>query len=286
MFNQSWVLLITVLVLGIANVTLIVVVIVGRVRAGSQGDSITKIGERLATIDRISDDLEALSKLFMIPHARGGFGETMLNELLRSWLPAGSYILQHTFADGARVDAVIKLSNYLIPVDAKFPLESLRPVLEQETGGGALPADARRALRKHVEAIRSRYIRPEEGTLHFALMYIPSERVYYHAFVAESGGALEEAVRSGVVPVGPGGLFLYLQTVAYGLRGLALQGRRRELLELFTRSYRELQELGRAFGTAGTHLKNLSRSHDEIRGRLHRLDASLAKLKAFDADDE
>ena len=213
--------------LAISIVVLVTVILHRRKVSGSAPEMLELVGKRLEQLEGLSRDVGALSKIFLVPHARGGIGETLLNELLRNWLPEKAYELQYTFGNGARVDAVIRLGEYLVPVDAKFPLESVRRSMEN-ADGSVVTAEVKRTFQRHIEDIRSKYIRPEDGTLQFALMYIPSERVYYHSFVETDSGLLEEAIRSGVVPVSPGGLFLYLQTVAFGLKGLGFSRQQKE----------------------------------------------------------
>ena len=250
--------------------------------AGQRRRTELSLGERLRELDRISDRLNELHTVFVTPHLRGGAGETLLEELIKNWLPAESYRFQYGFKSGARADAVIRLGSYLVAVDAKFPLESVQaaflPREGTESGGAAettgatgdtpLPSSVRRALLNHAKTISDKYIRPDEGTLQFALMYLPSEAVYYRCFVRESGLA-EELLRLNVIPTGPYALFLYIQTVAYGLRGFAFPKRARELTELSYRLRAEVEALSSDLSTAGTHLKNLGGSFDAVgkRGR-------------------
>ena len=249
-----------------------------RRRGGSTSEVLELVGKRLAQLEDLSRDVDALSKVFLVPHARGGIGETLLAELLKTWLPPRSYNLQYTFNNGARVDAVVKLGEYLVPIDAKFPLESVRRSIEDTAKETVVTGEVRRAFLRHVEAISSKYIRPEEGTLQFGIMYIPSERVYYHAFVESDSGLLEEALRSGVVPVSPGGLFLYLQTVAYGLKGLGFSRKQREYIQLAAQVHKEVEALKKIMETGNTHLRNLSRSRDDAGKKLADLDAALSRI--------
>ena len=264
---------------------LLIIIILATARRRLPPDSsqlLEVLGKRLEQIDSLSADITNLSQIFLIPHARGGLGETLLNELLKSWLPANSYKIQYGFSNGARADAVVKLGDFLVAIDAKFPLESTRAALER--GDEPLSTDVKRAFRRHIEAIQSKYIRPEDGTLQFALMYIPSERVYYHAFVSSDTSLLEEAVHSGVVPVSPSGLFLYLQTVAYGLKGFAFSGKQRELLQITLNLKRNLSLLKKLSETGVGHLRNLTKNQDEVMKRIDEIDRGLSQF-AVTGDD-
>ena len=268
-----------------AALVLLTIVFVKR-RSPGTTDLLELLGRRLERFEELSQEVSNLSKIFLVPHMRGAIGETILGELLRSWLPSKSYELQYTFGNGARVDAVIKLGEYLVPVDAKFPLESVRRSIDDTSEGGIVTADVRRAFLHHIEAISSKYIRPEEGTLQFALMYVPSERVYYHAFVEADSGLLEESIRRGVVPVSPGGLFLYLQTVAYGLKGFSFSRKQRELLEISLNLKREVDNVKKLFDTGNAHLRNLVKNRDEAAGRLEDVSRILDRMDSAVESDE
>jgi DNA recombination protein RmuC len=243
---------------------------------------IQDLSTRLARIEDISRQVTDMSNLFLVPHTRGGIGETFLQEYLANWLPRSSFDLQYTFRNGYRADAVISLGDHLVAVDSKFPLESIKRSMAEPRN--SLPADVRKAIIKHVEDIAARYIQPAEGTMQFALMYIPAERVYYHVFVEHEDGLLAEALRRGVVPVSPGNLFLYLQTVAYGLRGFALPRSRRELMEVTHQLRKELDDLSQSMKLAGNHLRNFQRAFDDSTSRIQRLDLLAERFETRSQD--
>jgi len=243
-----------------------------------------QIGElqgRLNELSRISGSLEELRTLFIVPYTRGGVGETLLEELLRNWLPEESYSLQYSFTNGSRADAVIRLGNYLVAVDAKFPLQSVREALIPPEGGEGpreIPARIKRTFLQHAGDIAEKYIRPEEHTLQFALMYIPSENLYYRCFVEESAIAAAVLERK-VVPVSPSSLFLYIQTVAYGLRGFNFSKKAEELLSHLYEIQSEITAFDRSLGTAATHLRNLTGSLDTLSGHSRRIDGILKRIE-------
>jgi len=248
------------------------------------------ISRRLEAIQDISQNLQRISQLFAAPQARGAFGETMLEALLKAWIPARHLRLQHVFRSGTRVDAVVHLGGRMVPIDSKFPLErfaeALRSGGEAAAAGppGELPAELRRSFRRHVEDIRSKYIRPEEGTYNFALMYIPSEAVFYHAFVSPEGASsrgeslFETALRSHVLPVSPSGLLLYLQTIAYGLKGFVLSEDQQRLMRIIEQLQQELRSFATVFATLGSHLRNASSSYQQSLSQFQRLETRMQAL--------
>lgn len=222
---------------------------------------------------RLEERLRSISELFLVPRTRGAVGETILADLLRSWLPPKSFELQHTFANGARVDAVIRLGRKLVPVDSKFPVEAAARFFETGPDPSTpLPGEVKRAFLKHINDISERYIRPEENTMAFALMYVPAERVYYSIFAERPDELLRIALEKNVVPVSPATIFLYLQTVAYGLRGLALPENVEALAAELNRLRTDLNAFRKTFDTATTHLRNLTRTFEDAGTRLGRVE--------------
>lgn len=234
--------------------------------------------EQIDRLERMSRGIEDLSAALLVPHLRGGLGETLLADLLKNWLPAGSYELQYRFRDGSRADAVIRLGRNIVAVDAKFPLESVRRSIEADPAAPVLTPDVRKAFIRHIETIAEKYIKPDQGTLQFALMYVPSEGVYYRTFVDSGSSLLAEAVERGVVPASPSTLFLYLQTVSYGLRGFAFSERQAELAALIRQLRTDFDAFSKHYALLGTHLKNLVRANDDAVTRLGRIDLALSRL--------
>src|SRR5262249_14012695 len=159
---------------------------VGQVMGAVQG-SLGKLGEVTQRVFDVGRDIAGLEQILRSPKVRGGLGESFLEGLLGQMLPREHYDLQHAFSTGDRVDAVVHVGDRLVPVDAKFPLENFRRLLEETD------EDRRRQLRRafardvktRVDEIAKRYILPDEGTFEFALMYIPAENVYYEIIVKD-----------------------------------------------------------------------------------------------------
>ncbi len=131
----------------------------------------------------------------------------------------------------------------------------------------------------HGRSIAEKYILPREGTLSFALMYIPSENLYYRVFVAPGGQLPEELLSLGILPVGPSGLFAYLQTVAYGLKGLNFSSRSKEMMHLVSQIRKEFSFFARQMQIAEGHLKNFNALWSESRSRIQALDENIRTLE-------
>src|SRR5262250_3023840 len=193
--------------------------------------------------------------------------------------------LQHEFATGDRVDAVVRIGDRMVPVDAKFPLENFQRLL-QETDETAR-RQARRAFVRDVKAradeIAKRYILPDEGTFDFALMYIPAENVYFEAISRDEGSeedppAVYAAARR-VIPVSPNSLYAYLRVIVLGLRGLAIERSAQEIQERLTRLGGDLDRFRESFDVVGRHLTNARNKYDEAGAVLNRVEAKLEGIE-------
>jgi len=173
----------------------------------------------------LSDAARHIESVLGGAKTRGTLGEIALDRMLADALPPATYETQFRFSTGEVVDAVVRLRDKLLPIDSKFPLEELPRLAD-------IGEEARRgfssAVRFHAESISKKYILPGEGTLDIALMFVPSESVYYELLRSEDskGTPLDEFCRSkGIVPVSPCTLFAHLKIIFLGLRGLQLRGK-------------------------------------------------------------
>ena len=265
-----------VIVLSILSLCLVLAILAMFLRRGrSGGADASALRDRLDQLESMAGHVAELHRFMLLPGSRGAVGEALLAQLLQNWLPAAAFRLQHTFRNGARADAVILMGRNLVAVDAKFPRE---PVERSMESSPEVPTgEVSRVFQKQIDEIAQKYIRPEEGTLSFAMLYCPSEAHYRYLFV--DGGLLEEALRSGVVPVSPSTLFAYLQTVSYGLRGLAVNPDSRALAEAVHVVRREFERLNEAYQRANSHLRNAVKAFAEVDVAADRTAAAVEQLE-------
>lgn len=242
-----------------------------------------EVSETVRHVHELGKDISSLQEILRAPKLRGGLGELFLEDLLARMLPSTSYGLQHTFRSGQRVDAVVRVGERLVPVDAKFPLENFKRIIEAAEAEQQVPA--RRAflsdVRKHIDKIAASYILPEESTFDFALMYIPAENVYYETIVRDEGdasGLFEYAVERRVIPVSPNSFYAYLQVIVLGLKGLQVEETARELLGKLGGVRKDFTGFQEKFELAGRHLNNSRSAYDEAEKRLNRLGGRLDNL--------
>ena len=256
----------------------------------------TRIHERLGKLDEATSqmnerakELSRLEHALRPPKARGGFGELLLANLLADTFPRDKYALQHGFRSGERVDAVIKLDRALVPIDAKFPLDNFERLVEAESDADReLHAKQFcRDIKNHVDAIADKYIRPEEGTYEFALMYLPAEAVYYELVCNRLGGGaspLAYALERNVVPVSPSTLHAYLLVLVLGFKGLQIEQHAQEVMAYCADLTRDFARFKGDFDLVGKHLGNAQAKYGEAERRLSRFETKLER--AADSEPE
>ncbi|HYV84548.1 MAG TPA: DNA recombination protein RmuC [Patescibacteria group bacterium] len=261
-------------------------------RAGSDtGRLVADVARQLGEIAQgsrqileLGKDLKALQQIFEAPTARGAFGEQSLALLLGQSFPREHVLLQHEFKDGERVDALLRLPGGGVAIDAKFPLAQFRAAL-QATGDEARVRALRsfgRDVRRHVDDIATKYIRPAEGTLDFALMYVPAESVFYEVIVRGEAVGDDDlnayALGRHVVPVSPNSLYAYLQAIAYGLMGLKLEARARAVVQGLRQLQTEMETFRDSFDLAQKHLRNAATQLTEAAERYARIETRVGEF--------
>jgi DNA recombination protein RmuC len=245
-----------------------------------------QLGQANAEILARANDLKKLEQALRPPKARGGFGELLLGNLLRDRLPADAFELQYGFKTGERVDAVIKVER-LVPIDAKFPLDNFERLADADSDDErALYEKAfSRDLRNHVDAIASKYIRPDEGTYDFALMYLPSEGVYYELVCGKTGALLQYAHDKRVFPVSPTTFTSQLQVIVLGLKGMQIEQRAHEVMAYVAQLQGDFDRFRDDFQVVGKHIGNAQSKFAEAEKRLDRFDAKLERAAETDQDE-
>jgi DNA recombination protein RmuC len=227
----------------------------------------------------VGKTIGSLEDLLRPPKLRGGMGETLLAELLGQILPSAAFQLQYRFSTGATVDAVIHLGRALVPVDAKFPLESFRRLIAIEDPGEAQKERRvfNRALKGHIDQIATKYILPDEGTYDFALMYIPAENIYYETVLKDDSeeAPFPYALSRRVIPVSPNSFYAYLQVIIHGLKGLQIEERAKEIMGHLNRLRGDEERFRTEFETLGKHLENARNKYEDAQRKLVRFEEKL-----------
>ena len=220
---------------------------------------LTKVGEGQKQVVDIAKQLDNLQDILKNPKQRGVLGEYYLKTVLENVLPPGSFQLQYEFKDGTIVDAVIFVKNQIIPIDSKFSLENYNRLLQTKDEGERqiLESTFRQDLKNRIDET-AQYIKPEEGTMEFAFMFIPAEAVYYDLLINKIGAVKSNtrdlieyaAGEKKVMIVSPTTFLAYLQTVLQGLKALQIEESAKNIRE-------RVQALGRHLGSYETYMKKL-----------------------------
>ncbi len=248
----------------------------------------SQIGELQGTnkqMLQLGTDVRRLQDILASPKLRGQMGEWSLENLLQNTLPKDSYELQYGFRDGQKVDALIKLAGYTVPIDAKFPLPGFEALMKAETEEDK--AKLRKQFQKdvtiHIDKIAQAYIRPAEGTLDFALMFIPAENIYYEAIVKyaeDSKDILQYSLDKRVIPVSPNLLYAYLMTVVMGLHGLQIEKQAAEIRQNLQKLNASFGDFGSHWEVLGRHLKNAYSQYEEGQKKLDRFGMQLGQIQS------
>lgn len=212
------------------------------------------IGDRLDNTSRIVSDLQKniseFNQFLASPKLRGNIGEQVLKELLKQFLPNESFNLQYAFKSGEKVDAAIKTSAGIIPIDSKFPLENFRKMQEDKTYAKVFESD----VRKHIDDISRKYILTDEGTLDYALMYIPSEAVYYE--IVNNQNLFDYAQGKRILPVSPTTFYAYIKAILMSFEGQKIEKQAQEILSSLRAIKKDYGKVAENLGTLQKHLTN------------------------------
>lgn len=249
----------------------------------ASSETIRKISLQIGEVQQAGRDLsEATQTLHAVlggAKTRGALGETALDRLLEDALPRGAYETQFRFAStGAIVDAIVRSGERILSVDSKFPLEAYRRLAAE--GDGARREFAQ-VVRKHADSIAEKYILPDEHTFDYALMFVPSEGVYYELLMTEDPkyGRLDEYCRGKrVFPVSPNTFYACLGAVAISLQGQKIAENARHLFAALSGLKKQLDSFGEVYDKLGTHMRHAQQSYEEADSRLTRARNSLEQM--------
>ncbi len=233
-------------------------------------ERLTRLDETNRQVVSFADQLQSLQDILKNPKQRGILGEYYLETLLKNVMPPGSYAMQYGFKDGTIVDAAVFVKDKVIPIDSKFSLENYNRIIEEknEVEKERLEKVFENDLKNRIVET-SKYIKPSEGTMDFAFMFIPHEAIYYDLLVNKIGALKGEdnenliqraASKYKVIIVSPTSFLAYLQTVLQGLKALQIEETAKdiiknvEVLGKHLKSYEEYhQKLGNALGVTVNH---------------------------------
>jgi len=233
-------------------------------RLDKAANVIAGVGKEVGQMSEIGRSMKELQDFLKSPKLRGNIGEEILKDLIGQLFPKNSFHLQYQFKSGVRVDAAIQTGAGILPIDSKFPMESFQRMVKNDgtTPIESLKKEFIRDVKEHIDTISKKYILPDEGTMDFALMYVPSESVFYE--ICNLPEILNFAKRSRVYVVSPSTLYIHLQTILLSFEGKKIESRSKEVFRLLRTIQLEYGKVEESMGVLGKHLNNATSQFSNV----------------------
>ena len=246
---------------------------------------LTKVSEGQKQVVDVAKQLENLQDILKNPKQRGVVGEYYLKVVLENVLPPKSFQMQYEFKNGDIVDAAIFVKDKIIPVDSKFSLENYNRLIEthDEKERKQLEDSLRQDLKNRIDET-SKYIKPGEGTVEFAFMFIPSEALYYDLLINKVGSITARdlidyaTVDKKVIIVSPTSFLAYLQTVLQGLKALQIEESAKEIRKRVEELGRHLLSYDEYFKKIGSHLDTTVNMYNKASKELGKIDKDVLRI--------
>ena len=218
----------------------------------------------IGEFSEIGRSMKELQEYLTSPKLRGNIGEQVLKELLAQSFPKSSYKLQYRFKTGSIVDAVLITSQGLIPIDSKFPIDAFKKISRSTDKNEAvsLRKEFERDVKRHIDDISKKYVLPEEKTLDYALMYIPSESVYYELINNEE--VFDYAGQNRVLPVSPMSFYAYLKAILISFEGQRIETKAKEILNILQAMKKDYEKMDDALSILNRHIVNAYNQSSQV----------------------
>jgi len=256
-------------------------------RLEKSSDVIREVQKQLGGIQEFGTDMKDLSNILKSPKLRGGLGEQFLYEILENFLPKDLYKTQYKFKDGNACDAVVFTDRGIIPIDSKFPMENFKAMITAETQAErdrfkkVFVSD----VKKRIEEISSKYILPEEKTTDQAIMYVPSENVYYE-LVVNTPEIEEYSKAKNIILASPNTLTYFLKVLLVAYQQHELQKHADKILKSLAGIKVDAQKFNEELDVLGRHISNTYKSMDGVKNKFTRLFGKIEKVQAIEPEKE
>lgn len=241
---------------------------------------IVSVQKELSTVQEIGRGIKEFQQLLNSPKLRGNIGEHILNDSLAQVFSEDHYDTQYRFHDGSIVDAIIRTSNGIIPIDSKFPMENFRKSMtsENEVDRISERKEAMKAVKKHIDDISRKYILPGEGTVDFAVMYVPSENIYYEVMMADED-VMTFAREKKVLLVSPNSFYHFLKIIMMGLERVKLHEEAKKILEIIKGIQQEAVKFGDVLTLTNKHVTNAKNAMDATTAEYNKFASLIDQVK-------
>ncbi len=242
---------------------------------------IRDVGVEVGQMSEIGRSMKELQDFLKSPKLRGNIGEHVLKDLITQIFPKNSFHLQYTFLSGEKVDAAIQTDGGILPIDSKFPMENFQKLSKAKT---EIEVDMHRKefardIKKHIDTISKKYILPDEGTMDFALMYVPSESVFYE--LVNMDDLMDYARTKRIYVVSPSTLYAHLQTILLSFEGKKIESESREVFRLLRSLQIDYEKVNDSLDTLGKHIGNASNQYMNVNKGFSNLGQKLSSAKSL-----
>lgn len=250
------------------------------VRLDNAARVISEVNKELGQVQEMNRSMRDLQNFLKSPKLRGNIGEQVLQDMLSQNFPQNFFEMQYKFPNGEIVDAILKTNNGMIGIDSKFPLENFDKMLDSETENDRLTYQRLflRDVKKHIKDISNKYILPQEGTVNFAVMYIPSEAVFYE-IIRQERALNDYAVDAKVLMVSPNSFFYFLRVILMGMQGKRIEEQAKRILSTIEAITKDTKKFGETLGVLTTHIGNAGSALDRVNTDYAKLSAKVEQIK-------
>jgi len=240
------------------------------------------VGKEVGEMSEIGRSMKELQDFLKSPKLRGNIGEQVLKDLITQIFPKNSFHLPCQFRSGVKVDAAIQTDGGILPIDAKFPMENFQKMSKAKTEEEIqmFRKEFTRDIKKHIDDISTKYILPDEGTMDFAIMYVPSESVFYE--LVNIDDITEYARRQRVYIVSPSTLYAHLQTILLSFEGKKIESQSKEVFRLLRALQIDYEKVNESVDVLGKHIGNASNQFSNVQKGVHTLGNKLSSAKHLD----
>jgi DNA recombination protein RmuC len=245
---------------------------------------IAGVGKEVGQMSEIGRSMKELQDFLKSPKLRGNIGEQILKDLITQIFPKNSFHLQYQFKSGDKVDAAIKTDAGILPIDSKFPMENFTKLMKAKNEEEIITIrkEFGRDVKKHIDAIAKKYILPDEGTMDFALMYVPSETVFYE--IVNMDDLVDYARTQRVYIVSPSTLYAHLQTILLSFEGRKIETQSREVLQLLRALQIDYEKVTDSMDVLGKHIGNASNQFNNVHKGFGLLGQKLSSVKQLSVE--
>ncbi len=244
------------------------------------------VQKNIGEMSEIGRSMKELQDFLKSPKLRGNMGEHILKELLGQMLPKASFNMQYAFKNGSIVDAAIKTEAGIIPIDSKFPMENFRLMSSAESDIDKKAAERLflAEIKKHIDDIAKKYILPSEGTIDYALMYVPSESVYYE--IVNNSTLFDYSQKMRVLPVSPMTFYAYLRAILMGFEGQKITQHAQKILSSLRAIQTEYSKVGENLDTLNKHITNSYNMMKQSETSFLRLGDKISQTKNLEIEEK